>query len=351
MDQLKDTLKKLYRSTQFFNEIDRTKYIRMDGNESVDGLPESFVQDTLKKVTPSMLAAYPNPKSCTEGFAEYIGVSREKILLTNGSDAAIKMFYEAYVEQGDRVIIATPAFEMYEVYCNMYGATPIHVDYSDDFVFPIEAYIKEIENGAKAAFITNPNNPNGVVIDERLIRRILDSAQAKDVLIILDEAYYWIYDQTMIHLLKEYSNLIVLRTFSKILGLAGLRLGCVIASEDIILDIKKVAPPAGVNVIALLFGEELIKRPDLIENLILDFNREKEYFKFRLNECGITFIDTYSNYLLIPVDGDPKNKISYLRDQGILVAYKMNRYIRVNIGNESLIDRFVDAYIHATKIE
>lgn len=347
MKQVKPILQKLYRSAQFFNEMDRTQYIRMDGNESVDGLPEDFVKRVLDKVTPAMLAAYPNPKNCTEAVARYLGVDREMVFMTNGSDAAIKMFFEVFVGENDRVVIASPAFEMYEVYCNMYGATAINTKYGEDFSFPFNSYIEEIGKGAKLAIITNPNNPTGTVLDETTIRKILDVAKANDTLVMLDEAYYWIYDKTMLHLIKEYPNVLLLRTFSKILGLAGIRLGFAVANEDMIQDIKKVAAPAGVNTVALLFGEEIMNHPNIINVLVSDFCFEKKYLKTELEKNGIEYLDTESNYVLIPAGDDYKSVLEHLKSDGILISYKMDKYFRVNIGNKEATDKFVKSFIAA----
>lgn len=348
MKQIKPVLKKLYRSMQFFNEIDRTEYIRMDGNESVDGLPESFVRSVLNKVTPAILASYPNPKNCTESVARYLGVDRESVFLTNGSDAAIKMLFEVFVEAGDKVVIASPAFEMYEVYCNMFGAIAVNKYYSDGFVFPLQEYISEIEKGAKLAIITNPNNPTGTVIDEQTVKRILDVAKRNDTLVMVDEAYYWIYNESMIHLLSEYPNMVILRTFSKLLGVAGLRLGFAVGGRDLIQDMKKVAPPAGVNAIALLFGEEIINSPDLIDCLVHNFKTEKEYFKIQMELNNIDYIDTESNYFLIPAGENYRTVQQKMKDEGILIAYKMGKYYRVNVGNKETVDRFVSAFCRYT---
>ena len=347
MKQIKSVLKKLYRSAQFFNEMDRTEYVRLDGNESVDGLPESFVNKVLDKISPAMLATYPNPKKCTEAIAAYLGIDRENVLVTNGSDAAIKMFFEVYIEENDDVIIASPAFEMYEVYCNMYGAKAHNCLYSDAFDFPVDEFVDHINKGAKLAIITNPNNPTGSVLDEQRIRHILDVAERNDTLVMIDEAYYWIYDQTMLHLLREYSNVVILRTFSKILGLAGLRLGFAVAGKDMILDLKKVAPPAGVNTIALLFGEEIMNNPDVIEKLVSDFREEKEYFKNKLKNAGIEYLDTNSNYLLIPAGDNYSSVLEKLKNDKILIAYKMKKYYRVNIGNQESIDKFISSFLGA----
>ncbi len=341
MKQLKHVLRNLHRTSQFFNEMDRTRFIRMDGNESVDGLPQDFVKGVLNKITPAMLAAYPNPKKCTEAVAEFLNVDREQVLMTNGSDAAIKLFFETYMEENDRVVIASPAFEMYEVYCNMFGAEAVNIQYGEGFAFPMGAYIAAIEQGAKLAIITNPNNPTGSAMSLSSIEKILEIATKNDVLVMIDEAYHWIYPETALPLLDRYPNMILLRTFSKILGLAGIRLGFAVASKEMISDIKKVTPPAGVNAVALLFGEEIMRRPEFLDGIVSSFKREKRYMKERLNEEGIQFIDTESNFILIPVQKDVETIISRLREQGILVAFKMNKYLRVNIGNEEVTEKLI----------
>lgn len=345
MKQIKPILGKLYRSAQFFNEMERTDYIRLDGNESVDGLPEDFVKNTLGEITAKQLAAYPNPRRCTEAVADYLGVKREEILLTNGSDAAIKMLFEVYVNAGDRVIIAAPCFEMYEVYCHMHGAEPVILNYGEDFEFPYDAYLSELQKGAKLAIITNPNNPTGTVLPEDALLDIISAAEKKDVLLMIDEAYYWIYEKTIVPQIKKHNNLVVLRTFSKILAIAGLRLGVAIANEDLITDLKKVTPPAGVNTIALLFGEKIIKDKSLIKKLIDTFKVDKGYLISRLQENNIPYVNTDSNYVLIKLKVEnPKKILDRFKDKGVLVSYKMNQYLRVNIGSKKYMDAFIDAY-------
>lgn len=345
MKQIKTTLKKLYRSAQFFNETERTDFIRLDGNESVDGLPEAFVREILSGITSNQLATYPNPRRCTEAVAKYLGVDREEVLLTNGSDAAIKMLFEVYVNEGDRVIIASPTFEMYEVYCRMYGAIPVTLSYGEGFVFPYGEYLDEIKKGAKLAILTNPNNPTGTVMSQNELVKLIEAAEENDVLMMVDEAYYWIYDKTVTGLIDKFRNLVILRTFSKILGIAGLRLGMAISNKDLILDLKKVAPSAGVNVLALLFGEKIIDNQMLISKLISDFRREKEYLISRLEQNYIPYIATDSNYVLIKVDDkNIQEVLAEFKDKGILVSFKMNKYLRVNVGHEEYMDAFVKAY-------
>ena len=344
MKQLKKNFRNVYRTAQYFSETQRCDYIRMDSNESIDGLPEDFIRKILEEITPNYLATYPNPKKCTEAVAKYIGVERENVLMTNGSDAAIKMLFEVYVDDKDRIIMTDPTFEMYGVYCTMYGAESVKVPYGDEFSFPFEQYAMELEKGAKLAIIVNPNNPTGTILEQGKLLELVQIAEKQDTLVLVDEAYFLFYDKTMINEISKYKNLIVLRTFSKIMGLAGLRIGFMAADEAIIQDVKKVALTAAVNTIALCFAEKLVSNPKIIDKLVNDYKNEKRYMIEKLEENHITYKEGEANFLLIPCERDLQEVYMAFKEEGILIACRFNKYIRINIGNFAVTDKFIDAY-------
>lgn len=348
MEQLKDTYRHVVRTANYFSDLDRTQYIRMDGNESIDGLPEEFVKDVLSEIDSNYLATYPNQKQCTEAIAERLGIPRENIFVTNGSDGAIKMIFEIYVDKGDRVIMTNPTFEMYGVYASMYGANSIQVEYEKgderEFKFPFDKYMEEINQGAKMAIIVNPDNPTGAIIKPDQLIQLLDHAKKMNTLVIVDEAYYGFYDKSVISEILQYNNLIVLRTFSKILGLAGVRLGFLAANEEIVYDVKRIAAPAAVSSISLKFGEKLMQRIDILNQLFCNYKREKEYLERKLSENDILYVNSQANFLLIPYEGDMKAVYESFKENGILIACKMNKYIRINVGNEYVTDEFIRVY-------
>lgn len=344
MKQLKANYKNVFRTAQYFNELDRTQYIRMDGNESIDGLPKDFVKKVLAEIDSNYLATYPNTKKCTEAVAEYLGLDRENVLMTNGSDSALKMIFEIYVDNDDRVLMTNPTFEMYGVYTSMYGANCVRIEYDDAFEFPYEEYVAELKKGAKLAIIVNPNNPTGSVLNYYRLIELIEIAEAQGTIVIVDEAYFWFYDKTVTDKIKSYNNLIVLRTFSKIMGLAGIRLGFVAANEEIINDIKKVAPAAAVNTVALKFGEHLMKETAVIESLVADYKKNKQYLLEQLSKYGIQYLNTEANFVLIPCDADLKMVYEQFKEEKILIACRFGKYIRINIGNPSVTDEFIKAY-------
>lgn len=348
MEQLKETYRQVIRTANYLSDLDRTQYIRMDGNESIDGLPEEFIKEVLSKIDSNYLATYPNQRQCTEAIAERLKLPMENIFITNGSDRAIKMIFEVYVDKDDRVITTSPTFEMYGVYATMYGANLVEVDYEMDnqaeFRFPFDKYMDEIKKGAKIAIIVNPDNPTGAVIEPEQLTQLLDYAEKTNTLVLVDEAYYGFYDVSVIKRILQYSNLIVLRTFSKIMGLAGVRLGFLAANEDIIYDVKRIAAPAAISTIALKFGEKLMQRSDILEQLFLNYRREKEYLEKRLSENNILYINSHANFLLIPCERNLQAVYEEFKEEGILIACKMNKYIRINVGNEQVTDEFIRVY-------
>ena len=346
--QLKDTYRRVIRTADYFSDLDRTQYIRMDGNESIDGLPEEFVRDVLSEIDSNYLATYPSQKQCTEAIADRLNLPKENIFVTNGSDRAIKMIFEVYIGKDDRVIMTNPTFEMYGVYATMYGAKTVLVDYEmngeREFEFPFDKYMEEIRQGAKLAVIVNPDNPTGAIVEPEKLIQLLEYAEKKDTLVIVDEAYYGFYDESVIREILQYNNLIVLRTFSKIMGLAGVRLGFLAANEEILHDVKRVAAPAAVSTISLKFGEKLMKRSDILDQLFSNYKREKEYLERRLSENNIIYINSHANFLLIPCDKELKEVYEAFKENGILIACKINKYIRINIGNEQVTDEFIRVY-------
>ena len=194
-------------------------------NEGVPGLPSSFVKETLAGIDGEWLATYPEYHTLQEKLAIHNGLAPENLILSNGSDGAIKYIFDAYVSPGDRILLADPTFAMYPVYCRMFEAEPLVVPYRPDLSFPWQEFLDQMVPGVRLAVVVNPNNPTGSALPaSRIIEMIRHAARYK-ILLLVDEAYFYYYPETVIQAVKEFENLIVLRTFSKLCGMAALRLG------------------------------------------------------------------------------------------------------------------------------
>jgi histidinol-phosphate aminotransferase len=328
----------------------RLGYLRMDMNESIDGLPADFIKMVLDEIGPEFIASYPEYDLLVKKLAGHNDINPENISLSNGSDAAIKYIFDAYISPGDRVLVTDPTFAMYPVYCRMFNANAISVEYRSDLEFPYDDFVNRLSTGIRMAVIVNPNNPTGSAVDHKTLLSIIKKADEKEILLIVDEAYFYYYPHTIINEIKNYRNLIVLRTFSKLCGMAAIRLGYAAASSEIVETLRKVKPTFDINGLAVLLVQELIDRPEVISEAIETFNRGKKYLAKKLSEFGIKHREGFANFVLINCGNRTDEVIKKLAEKKILLHDRFKQdflkdYIRVSVGSERVMVKFWDVFI------
>ena len=352
MNKIKPHLKHLYRTET--NEESRKGYLRLDMNEGIPGLPEEFVRGILSEINPEFLAAYPEYSILQKKIAKHNNLEPENISLSNGSDAAIKYIFDAYVSAGDKVLLTDPTFAMYPVYCSMFNAEPVIVEYERDLSFPKKDFMNKISSEVKMAVVVNPNNPTGSALERSELIAIIKKAADEEVLAIIDEAYFYFYPESMINEVRKYRNLIVLRTFSKLCSMAAARLGYAVACPEIIKDLRKVKPTYDVNALAVLFAERILDEPGIIQELVKHSNEGKKYLTQKLAEEGIEYKEGCANFVLIKCCGRLNEIVRRLAEKKVLVSgrFKQNflkDYIRVSIGNRMIMERFWKSFINIWK--
>lgn len=323
----------------------REGYLRLDMNESVTGLPAAFVKKCLTQINSQNLSMYPEYTSLLNALARHNGLNSNQICISNGSDAAIKYIFDAYIEPGDKILITDPTFAMYPVYCRMFRPRPEVVKYNHDLSFPLEQFLKRLSFGIKMAVIVNPNNPCGSAVDAKNLIKIIEKAAQHNILLIIDEAYYYFYPHSAIRLVKKFDNLIVLRTFSKLLSMASLRLGYAAACPQITENLRRVRPTFDVNGVAVLFAENLLNNPHLIKKMISDMLEGKRYILRQCYKADIEYRDSQANFILLKCHGRVKEVIDGLTKKGILVNGQFRQefirdYIRVTIGDIKAMKKF-----------
>jgi len=352
MPKSKAYLKDLYRTKAPAGS--RKDCLRLDMNENVTGLPEAFLKKIKAEINPGLLAAYPEYTKLKEKIASHNSLKAENICLSNGSDAAIKYIFDAYISCGDKILLTDPTFAMYPVYCKMFNAEAIKVDYKHDLSFPEEDFRDKISPDIKMAVVVNPNNPTGSVLKKKSLISLITKARDNDVLIIVDEAYFYFYPETVMSQVKKYSNLIVLRTFSKLCGIASLRLGYAAASPRIIQNIKKVQPTYDINGLGALFAEKILDNPNIVRELTESVNRGKRFLTQKLSEERIEYIEGAANFVLIKCKTSGNEIIDKLAKRNILISggFKqefLKDYVRVTVGDKPQMVEFWNAFIHIWK--
>lgn len=229
-------------------------------------------------------------------LAEYTGARQEQIVIGNGSDDLIELIVKVFVQPTEEVLMPVPTFFVYWQTTQALGGNPVFVNRTDDFGLDVEALLQKVTSRTKVLFIANPNNPTGNLISRETIQKVLNSV---DCLVVIDECYYEICQQTVADLVDEYPNLIILRSFSKSFGLAGLRIGYGIANETVVDYLYRAALPFPVNKLATVGAIAALADVKYIRSNIEQICQERTSLARELEQLGLLVYPSATNFLFV----------------------------------------------------
>jgi len=345
MTRPKQHLLKIYRTPP--EKKDRLKFLRLDKNEDNVCLPKETLRKILSKVTPDFLASYPQTHLLYESLSKWLGVSEDNLLVTAGSDAAIKAAFETLVCPGDEVVVPYPTFAMFEVYSKIFRAKVKRVVYEKDLSLPMEKMLKSITSKTKLVALPNPNSPTGTVVERSDILNLLKQAKSKGAAVLIDEAYYHFYPNSVIDLIGKYPNLIVTRTFAKAFGLASVRLGFAAAHPKTIKLLRVTRPMYEVNSFAVLFGCAVLEHPEWMERNVRVTLKGKKYIEGEIKKLGLETFRSHANFILVEVgEGKVRPLVEKMRKLGILIGGSydhetLKNCIRISLGPKGKMKKAV----------
>lgn len=320
----------------------RADKLRLDFNENTAGCSPK-VQRALAKLTPKLLSMYPEYERGTRRLARHFGVAYEELLLTNGGDDALRVFFDAFVDAGTPALICEPTFPMYRYWSEVAGAKIEVQHYGANMEFPLEDVLKALAAKPRVLFVCNPNNPTGTLLDISAIETILEAATHTAV--VLDEAYAEFSGVTVIPLINQYPHLFVVRTFSKAAGLAALRLGAVIANADSLAILRRATAPFPVNVAALAAAEAAVGDRKTIKQYIKNILRTRAWCEQELQKLGVKIYPSSGNFLLVDFGSDGSQLCDRLQTEGVLLRDRSKDigpgHVRVSIGTQKEMERLL----------
>jgi histidinol-phosphate aminotransferase len=320
----------------------RSDKIRLDFNENTSGCSPAVLR-ALGKLTNQQVAMYPEYQAPTKRLARYFGVRPEELLLTNGGDDALRVFFDTFVEPDTSILICEPTFPMYRYYAEIAGAQISAVRYGANMGFPIEEALAGLRNNPRVLFIANPNNPTGTLIRERELRCILHAA-ARTV-VVMDEAYSEFSDFTALPWIRKYPQLFVARTFSKVAGLAALRLGAVIGCASSLALVRRAMPPYPVNLAALVAAVAAADDPARMRAYVAEVKRLRAAFAAELCRLGVRTYPSAGNFLLANFGPTGPALFRKLEGQGILLRDRSrdmgSGFVRITIGTSSEMQKLL----------
>lgn len=322
----------------------RLDKLRMDFNENTVGCSPRIAQFLRDNINEALMAVYPDYSGVREALAPHFGVEPGQILLTNGTDEAIQVLVNTYVDDGDEVLILRPSYAMYRFYAEVAGAAVRELDFQPpDFEFPVDRLIEAITPRTKAVLIANPNNPTGTGVSLDAIERILLHTQHAAILI--DEAYYEFSGVTAMSHLKHARNLFVSRTFSKVYGMAAMRMGCLFSQEANIAFLHKAQSPYSVNTLAAMAAREAIKDTAYINGYVTEALAARDLLCRGLERLGIPYTPSSANFVLGHFGRRAVEVRDALRGRAILVrdrSYEIPGGVRITVGTCEQTERVLN---------
>ena len=322
--------------------------LKLDWNESPVDFP--WYQEELRRISfqDGLIAWYPDCLAIelTENLSHFVGINCNLILTFPGSDVGLETLCRAYLDSHNSVLFLSPNYENFRVYVAQTGASV------RDFVvippdMPHVSSIIDLVRSAtdiKAIYLSRPNNPLGYVIPSDLIKEL--ALSLSETLVIVDEAYIEFSDQdSCASLVENLPNLVVSRTFSKAFGMAGMRLGYICSSVEIINTLNKIRNGKNVSMISQRLGIVALQNFSLVSDWISEVRRSRIYFESWCTSRGIAFFPSQGNFVLFRVD-QPAELCSHLKSSSI---YIRNRdlvgpgLVRATIGNQSHVQRLIQA--------
>src|ERR1022692_3560136 len=323
----------------------RTGKLRLDFNENTVGCSPRVIAAIRDRVDAGMLAVYPEYGAAKETIARYFRVRPEQFLFTNGTDEAIQVFINTYIDDGQQVVALKPSYAMYRFYAEVAGAKIKEVPYPQpDMEFPLEALLEAITPQTRAVLLANPNNPTGTGISLLGIERILH--RARHAAVLVDEAYYEFCGVTALTEIERVPNLFVCRTFSKVFGMAAMRLGCLFSHEANIEFLHKAQSPYSVNGMAVLAARAAVEDTAYVQTYVAEVLAARELLCVGLEKFSITYVPSSANFVLAQLGKRAIEVRDALRGQAILVrdrSYEAPGCVRFTVGTREQTRRLLAA--------
>lgn len=321
--------------------VNNNEKIRLNGNENPAGYSEEEIKNIVSALLKVELNRYPNSDGdkVREAYANTLGLTKENLIVGNGSDEMINLVISKNISKGDKVLTLSPDFVMYDFYTYLNEGNLIKYNIDLKNGVNIDKFInKGLEEDVKVVMFSNPNNPTGYGFKIDEIKKVLNAF--RDKVVLVDEAYFEFYGETMVPFINEYDNLIVTRTLSKAWGLAAIRVGFLISKAENIKELEKYKTPYNVNSISQEIAIEVLKDEKRFkENLNMIIEEREKLYNSLLNICeranekdiDIKFYESKANFIY-GKSTEKEKIIKILNSNDILIRNFNDDSFRITVG-------------------
>ena len=325
--------------------------LRLDFNENTLAASPKVIA-LLRQVTAEGLTKYPEREGVERIAAAHFGLQETQVLLTNGVDEAIHLVCAAFLEEDDEAMVSTPTFFMYEVSAGMMTAHVKKVQADASLEFPYERFLAAITPRTKLIMVASPNNPTGAVVSREQLLAIC--AAAPQAVVMVDEAYYHFFGESVMADVGKVPNLMVARTFSKAYGLANLRIGMLAGSAELMKYVRKVSSPYNVNGVALDCLPVALADDAYVAWYASQVRAGLMRMMDGLRALGVEFFPSHANFVLMKIGTKHAELVKAMRARGVLLRDRStdpgcDGYVRITIGVEEHVTRGLAALKESLK--
>jgi histidinol-phosphate aminotransferase len=301
---------------EYYPPLGSRKALRLDFNENTLGSSPK-VREALAAITTGALTMYPEREPVEAVVAKNLGIDPSLMVLTNGVDEAIHVLFSSFLDEGDELLLPVPTYTMYEVYASATDAKVVTVLADDSLAFPQKQILAAITPRTKIIAVANPNSPSGTVATREQLLEI--ARRAPQAILLVDEAYFHFYGETVIDLLGTIPNLMLTRTFSKAYGLAGLRLGLLAGPVALMQWVRRVLSPYSVNSVALACLPAAVEDTEYLNWYVGEVIAARAEFASALDKEDIRHWPSQANFILTEIGAQHKEFVRLMSAAGILV--------------------------------
>src|SRR5215216_3274 len=345
---MSDVIKPAVRALRAYTLSPHRASVKLNQNENPWDAPERIKEEVLRRFAARKWSRYPDfvPTSLHERLAQFAGWKPDGIIAGNGSNELIQALLMVTIASGNTVLICEQTFALYRQVATVLGGEVVSLSLTPDLQYDSEALLKTVEaRQPDVTIICSPNNPTGCVIEETVLQSLLRSSRG---LVVIDEAYHEFAEHSVVPLLKEHENLIVLRTFSKAMAFAALRLGYLLASPDLVREIRKAVLPYNLNAFSQIAAEVAVEKYEselrpLVQQIISERARVFEELS-QIN--GMSPVASKGNFMVVKSAMDPARIFTELLKSDVLIrdvsSYPMlSEYFRFSVGTPAENDHLL----------
>jgi len=340
-----------YEVKTILGQKNEEKIVKMNLNENF-AMPNETIEKLLLDACRSIdVRAYPPPRGslAIKAISSFLGFSESEVSVANGADEIMDLLMKVFVRKGSKVMVVEPSFPMYTFFAQLYGGSPVPVMLRPDFRLDVDAVLKKADKDTRLLFVCSPNNPTGNQFREADIKRLLQEFKG---VVVVDEAYADFAPYSVINWVRDYDNLVVLRSFSKAFGLAGLRLGYLVSNASIVEYVQRVVGPFNVNSVTQQTIALALEKWSYFEKQINWVVNEREWLMNNLRQIDrvtpypsdanfILFKVTKANLASAIVTERMENRNVLVKDRGHLPL--LENCIRVTVGTRNMNETFLSA--------